>query len=497
MSDKANDPTLIPLGTELGNFKLDLLLGEGGFGAVFRAHNKFTRKFVAVKILKTEGLSAEALERFKREAFISNEIDNPHLVETFEYGEYNGSPFIIMELLDGKPLRHVVEINRRLTPGRARDIAVQVAEALAAAHGRGVIHRDLKPDNIFLTVKAGQDDFVKVLDFGVAKVTGADMEDKLKTATQALVGTPSFMSPEQCRSSKIDARSDVYALGVNLYYMLSGSFPFHGSSFMEIASAHMRDPVPPLPTTGQDGIPSDLVAIVRKAMEKRPEDRFQSMDEMRAALLAARVAIKRGWLTASAGSVALTAGIIVVSGSALGYWVMHRASSPAPPRTAVTPVPAPLETFRVFVDVKPHDAVMFVDGKTRPERPALIEAAPGTRIHVEAEKAGYTRQAQDITVGHEDQRVVIDLPAEHVPAAPPTEAAPRPESGKLVINVEPWADVLVDGAKKDSAPCSLKLPAGVHRITLVNGALHRREEIKVTLSGGGVKKIDRDWRPHP
>jgi hypothetical protein len=494
MSNKnANDVTLVPIGTELGNFQVDVLLGEGGFGAVFRAHNKVTRRLVAVKFLKAEGLTKDALARFKREAFISNEIDNEHLIQTYEYGEHNGCPFIIMEFLEGATLRKVVEDNHGLPPQRIRNIAIQVAEALAAAHSRNVIHRDLKPDNIYLITRGGQSDFVKVLDFGIAKFTD-EMPDKLKTATQTLVGTPYVMSPEQCRGSAIDHRSDVYALGVNLYYLLTGGFPFVGNSYLEIVSGHLRDPVPILPTTGEGAVPSDMAAIVMKAMSKRPEDRFQTMEEMRAALVAARIAYPRRRAAPRLAAAALVA-LAVSVGGALAYWKLHE---PAPmPMPMPHPVPAPAEQWRVFIEVTPTDAELTIDGARRAERPAVVEGSPGKRFHVEVNREGFESQKRNMVIEHEDKSVAFRLmPVAPAAAIPPSEST-HVESAKLVINVQPWADVLVDGVKKDTAPCSVRIPAGTHKISLVNGALHRREEIKVTLAGGAVKKIDRDWRPRP
>jgi serine/threonine protein kinase len=495
------DPTKIPLGTEIGNFRLEELIGEGGFGAVFRARNKLTKTDVAIKFLKTAGLSPDAVTRFNREAFLSNDIGNPHVVGTHDMGEYNGCPYIIMEYLKGTPLRKEVETFGVLPAERVRNIAVQVAEALEAAHSRGIIHRDLKPDNIFLISQSRQADFVKVLDFGLAKLTQELPPDKLKTESRLLMGTPYFMSPEQCRSAHIDKRSDVYALGVNLFYMLVGRVPFEGAGYGDILLGHLSDPVPPLPRTGDRAVPPALIAIVMKSLQKKAEDRYQSMEEMRDALIAAR-------LTARGGlglPMAISLSVLALGGVA--YWGLHRQPpAPAPAPAPVGPSPnesktEALESFRAFVQVLPPDATLTVDGSRR-SVPTVLEGTTGRRFHIEAVRSGYQPKSQEVTIGKEDQRVALKLDAvensgsdgDSTSLQPPAEPK-KQELTKLIVSVQPWADVFVDGAKKEQAPCSLRVPVGTHKITLVNGALRRREDIKITLVAGATKKIDRDWRP--
>jgi serine/threonine protein kinase/formylglycine-generating enzyme required for sulfatase activity len=220
------------LGRELaGRYRLVHKIGEGGMGAIYKAlHTKMDR-ICAIKLLTSLSKhDLDALARFNREAKMASSIDNPHAVTIYDFGEAeDGTLYLAMEFIDGKPLSHLLDEQQTIPIERAVNITGQIAEGLAAAHSLGIIHRDLKPDNIMLTRKGGETDYVKVLDFGIAKTMAEDSADNL-TKTGFVLGTPVYMSPEQISGEKIDPRSDIYSLAIIVYEMLSGRLPFEGDN---------------------------------------------------------------------------------------------------------------------------------------------------------------------------------------------------------------------------------------------------------------------------
>lgn len=271
----------------LGSYELGELIGKGGMGCVYSAqHVKLGRK-VALKVLRPE-LSSDPtqLQRFIQEAQAVNRISHEHIVEIHDFveepKEAGGRVYCVMELLTGESLKQAMK-RAPLTIGRAVRIVRQVCDALQAAHDVGVVHRDVKPDNIFLTQRGGQDDFVKVLDFGVAKLWAATGESN-PGATQAglVVGTPSYMAPEQAMGEGIDHRADVYALTTVLYALLAGKPPFEGSSIGPVLTKLLTQPPPPLPERSASGepIPSALRAIIQNGLAKKPNQRIASMTQL-------------------------------------------------------------------------------------------------------------------------------------------------------------------------------------------------------------------------
>jgi tRNA A-37 threonylcarbamoyl transferase component Bud32 len=270
----------ISVGQSLGNYRVVRKLGSGGMGAVYLAEHPLIGKKVALKVIHRElAENQEVVTRFFNEARAVNKIGNEHIVDITDFGRSpSGEHFFVMELLAGKSLADVLREEGRLALGRALRIAAQIADALAAAHAAGIVHRDLKPDNVFLVPRHGDPDFVKILDFGLAKLQ--DGGGARITKAGVVLGTPQYMSPEQCESRPtIDARSDVYALGVLLYQMLSGAVPFDGSTMGEILVKHVGREPPPL-----EGVPAAASRIVMRCLAKAPDDRFPSMIELREAL---------------------------------------------------------------------------------------------------------------------------------------------------------------------------------------------------------------------
>jgi tRNA A-37 threonylcarbamoyl transferase component Bud32 len=259
-----------------GRYLIESVLGEGGMGVVYLATHTALNKRFAVKVLRGEiARDEEIMRRFVREAQSSTAIGHANIVDISDFGKLDdGTAYFVMEHLEGEPLTD--RIRRGAMPtDEVLHVASQIAAALAAAHGRGIIHRDLKPDNIFLIRRGGDDRFVKILDFGIAKVGGANAK---LTRTGMIFGTPHYMSPEQAAGQSVDPRTDVYALGVILFEMLTGEVPFDGDTFMGILGKHMFDP-PPKPSE----LVGDLGAIeplVLESLAKKPEDRYPSMDEL-------------------------------------------------------------------------------------------------------------------------------------------------------------------------------------------------------------------------
>src|SRR5437773_5534779 len=260
-------------------------LGAGAFGTVYKAKDKILGRMVAIKTIRLEGLAAsggagleELMDRFKREAMVSAQLKHPNIVTIYDIGDSEGVSYIAMEFIDGVGLDRVIASAGRLPIERAASLAAQVADALDFAHRHNVVHRDIKPANIM--IEAG--DRVKVTDFGIAKVT--DSGDHL-TQTGSLLGTPSYMSPEQARGSELDGRSDLFAVGCILYEMLMGKKAFRGDSITGLIFKIITEEPPPLRAEDPD-IPEEMVRIIAKCLAKLPDQRYQTGRELAEDLLA-------------------------------------------------------------------------------------------------------------------------------------------------------------------------------------------------------------------
>ena len=279
---------MIDVGQTVGNYQVTAELGEGGMGKVFLAEHPVIGRKAALKVIHPQfARNTEVVARFVNEARAVTQIGHAHIVEVTDFGHTDAGDFyFIMEYLDGDKLSD--QVGRRFSPARAISIAVQIADALEASHQQGVIHRDLKPDNILLVAREDTPDFVKVFDFGLAKLThkspGVPAVD---TEIGIVMGTPYYMSPEQCDARlELDHRADIYALGVILFQMLTGRLPFSGEGYGEVMAQHLTSPAPAVRSLAPE-VPPALDAIVGRAMAKDREERFQTMAELREALLAA------------------------------------------------------------------------------------------------------------------------------------------------------------------------------------------------------------------
>ena len=263
-------------------YRVEALLGEGGMGLVYRVTHTSLNKSLAIKVLRRENTrDPEVLARFRREAESASGIGNQHIVDISDFGELkDGSTYFVMECLEGLDLIDAIDVARRMPEERAVHIAIQICRALGAAHDAGIVHRDLKPENVFLIQRNETEDFVKVLDFGIAKVANGP---KRLTRDGEVLGTPHYMSPEQCEGDGVDHRTDIYALGVLLYEMVTGHVPHDADTMMGILTKQMyEDPIPPKVRAPQ--VSEELEQLIMRCLEKKPEQRYQTMHAIEADL---------------------------------------------------------------------------------------------------------------------------------------------------------------------------------------------------------------------
>jgi len=285
----AGDPVI---GSTIDRYKIIKRIGEGGMGVVYEAVHTVIEKRVAIKLLRKDFSSRhDVVERFRQEAKSASRIGHEHIVDISDFGETpTGDSYFVMEFLEGQDLANVLGHEGVLATRRAIDIVVQCCRALGAAHAKGIVHRDMKPENVFLIRRDGNPDFVKIVDFGIAKMneieTPGEPGRKL-TKTGMIFGTPEYMSPEQAAGKTVDHRVDIYAVGVILFELLLGRVPYVGDSFMGILTQHMFEPVPEFSSVNSSVVvPPDVEAVILKALAKKPEERFQTMEQFSDALVA-------------------------------------------------------------------------------------------------------------------------------------------------------------------------------------------------------------------
>ena len=258
-----------------GRYAVIERVGSGGMAEVYRARDDLLGREVAIKVLHDRYSRDRAfVERFRREAQSAANLNHPNVVALYDYGADDDTYYIVMEFIEGRSLADVIDSEGPLLPERAAEIASDVAKALERAHTNGLVHRDVKPSNIMMT-SSGQ---TKVTDFGIARALGGDGEQTM-TQTGMVIGTASYLSPEQAQGNKIDGRSDVYSLGIVLHEMLTGNPPFSGDTPLAIAYKHVREN-PPAPSSINSDVPSELDAITMKALAKNPDNRYSSAHEM-------------------------------------------------------------------------------------------------------------------------------------------------------------------------------------------------------------------------
>ncbi len=285
------------VGTVLADrYRLIKLIGEGGMGSVYQAEHITIGRKLAIKVLAQEYCdSPEVVARFLQEARTASMLHHEHIVDITDFGyTKQGLAFLTMEYLEGEDLATLLQREGRQPWARLRRMILQVCRALHAAHEKGIVHRDMKPDNCFRIKRGGNPDFIKILDFGIAKVIAdgqfGGREDRPKMATEAgtLLGTPEYMAPEIARDQKADARVDVYSLGILMYEMLTGSVPFKGQTFMATVAMQMVDePQPPSQRCPEAAIPPQIEEVILRALRKDPAERYESVRALAEAIIEA------------------------------------------------------------------------------------------------------------------------------------------------------------------------------------------------------------------
>jgi len=370
------------IGRTISHYTVLEKLGAGGMGEIYKAQDTRLNRFVAMKVLSTANAGdVERRRRFVQEAQAASALNHPNIITIHDVVSSDGLEFMVMEFVSGVTLDDLVP-KHGLDAHKTIDIAVQMADALQAAHAAGIVHRDLKPGNVMVTGTG----LVKILDFGIAKLTGPSPAmkatdetlpiDAPMTVEGSILGTVCYMSPEQAQAKPVDPRSDIFSFGLVLYEMLTGQKAFSGDSALSTLSAILRDDARPISQL-VEGVPPELEQIVYRAMRKQPEQRWQSMQEMRAALLVLKQKADSGVFrtmmeSAAAGPprkrasmlpILIAAGAVVAlaAASAGGWWWMkHRPAQPTPPQAAVQVAPAP---------VAPPSAPS-PDANTQPPEPA-------------------------------------------------------------------------------------------------------------------------------
>jgi eukaryotic-like serine/threonine-protein kinase len=433
------------LGKVLGErFQVQEVLGQGTSGTIYRAEHITLRRKVAIKVLHAE-LSRDdlAVERFRREATTVAEIDNEHIVEIHDFGRApDGRLYLAMELLEGETLDTILARDGTLSIERAADILIQVGEALMEAHAIGYVHRDLRPRNIYLAVRRGRANFVKLLDFGLAKLVETDAS-AAQTNLGMTFGDPRYMSPEAARGDRIDRRADIYQLGCVAYEMLTGAPPFSGSRVFDILTKNVTETPQPLPSRPRD-VPLWMEAAVTKMLAKDPENRFATTTRMVEAL-------RRGLETGEVmdGEVARRRESIPPPSVSR---VMHKMgiaqpAEPAPP--VVAPAAAAFDGKQTIRGHLSADGVIATEDAPAVQPPVLPVAAPVLPVAAPAATAPEAAAAQThqgVGVAAKPDSVELlrkrtGTPRLGVPVAPaPAAAAPAAPAAPVVASATPPED---------------------------------------------------------
>jgi tRNA A-37 threonylcarbamoyl transferase component Bud32 len=446
-TDTNPQPTV---GQRIGPFRLVRLIGQGATGRVFEVQHQGIGRRAAMKILAAEHATRPgAVKRLLAEAQAVSTISHPHIVQVTDLIEADGPEAvnaIVMELLEGESLAHAIHQSGRMPPARFIPILAQVADALAAAHACRLVHRDLKPENVFLITVGGQRDFVKLLDFGLAKTitqgVGLDpwarppVRSDEPAGAQVFVGTPAYASPEQAAGRSVDHRTDIYSLGVILYELLCGRLPFEGRNFSEYVVKHMTAPPPAAPAeVMRTQLGRTLDAVARRCLAKEPQGRFDSAAELRTIFqrLEAGDLDIPGVVVAGSPPVrwGLWLGLLLVVAGAFAGWRavgarVRRAETPLAvshaPGPAIVPLPAPPDQPSVslsFVSQPPGAEVRRVDtgelvGVTPFERKVK---ATGAEVEYDVRLPGYTPRRERVTLTADPHPRTVGGPLHRAPAS--------------------------------------------------------------------------------
>jgi eukaryotic-like serine/threonine-protein kinase len=448
-----------------GRYHVEAIIAQGGMGVVYRGRHRLIDKAVAIKVLRPElADNREITQRFLTEAQAASSIGNEHIVDITDYGELpDGATYIVMEYLEGEALGQAIERAKDLIPvPEILAISRQVCDGLQHAHNAGIVHRDLKPDNIFLTHRGKQERFVKILDFGIAKV--ASSQNQLTRAGR-IFGTPHYMSPEQARGEELDNRADIYSMGVILYEMLSGRLPFEGENPLGILTQHMyTEPRPLHELCGMTRVSVGLEAIVSKCLLKEPWQRYSSMSELGMDLErveqgdepiaindlkrlsvsppAMKERLSRGgrrrgrgwlWFVPLIGIVGALTYAIPRRQELLALWEQYGPGVELMPtdETEITP-----DHNSVALVLSPVDAHVFRGKQDLGLMPITVRIKEGQHVRLSVQRDGYVSQEVELD-GSEDRKVVELVPlAGSGGVAAPRVVHPVPTGKARIITID-------------------------------------------------------------
>ena len=477
-------------------------LGRGGMGMVFRAHDRVLDETVAIKVLRPDvAQDPRMAERFRGEIKLARKVRHRNVCAIHDYGQDQGLLYISMEMVEGVDLKRTLRDGGPLTPERAFDVSMQIAEALQAVHDAGIVHRDLKTPNIMIDA-AGS---ARLMDFGVAKRLG----EGTFTTTGHVVGTPEYMSPEQGQGHAVDGRSDVYALGVVVYEIFTGEVPFRGETPISTILKHINDP-PPLDKTA---LPIAVRGVLRRALAKDPAARYSTAREMGEALREARsqpdaptavtvdasgATLARVRKTAAPRSARgsrrgallqpwlLVVPALAVAGGVVLLYGPLRGAPPAATPTATAPTTLSAAGSAPTVAAPPTTLTA-----TPAAAPPAPVATPTPRPRTTPHPPAPSPRALSSTPAPVAATTVAPAPAPTPPpsAAPVTPAAPA----LLQVVVRPWGEVTVDGREVGQTPLDrIPLSAGVHRVR-VRHPSYEVWERDVTLRSGQIERVVVDF----
>ncbi len=455
-------------GTDVAGYVVDGKIGEGGMGSVYGAHHPRIGKRVAIKVLARSYCNdASAVARFEQEARLVNEIRHPNIVDVFQFGELpDKRSFFVMEHLSGENLSDRIA-SAPLTLRETIEILDAVCDALEAAHEHGVVHRDLKSDNVFLVTTRGKST-VKLLDFGVAKLSGRELSSVGKTASGIVVGTPAYMSPEQARGQPVGPRTDVYQLGILAYKMLTRSLPFDAANPFDLIVEHLKTP-PPSPKKRAPGTPDVLARLVVRMMAKSPDER-PTVPEVRAVLASLRETPAKK--SSSRGPMVLL-GVILFLAGAISFgvlWMAQKKDREAGSNVAeATPPPASSAPLAVAQDAAPTD----------PEPEIEIEASLDAAVATSSDAGEPSRRKKHSRRSSDDDEADEEEPDD--------DSVPADRPGAIVITLQNASTIEIDGepVARSSRGGRFDVEPGDH-LVFVRAPGHETVVRSVDVPPGGV-----------
>src|SRR5450432_2557229 len=517
-----NDPMIGTLAA--GRYRVMKLLGEGGMGQVYLAEHVAIEKRVALKVLRAEyATKGDIVPRFQQEAISASRIKHPNVLDVFDFGQLdNGCFFLAMEYLEGCDLADEITRRHVLDAATGIRVSMQICRALAAAHANGVVHRDMKPENVFLQRTADGEEIVKIVDFGIAQLRSKDdaVETKRRlTRTGMIFGTPEYMAPEQASGKHADLRADIYAVGIIMYEMFTGAVPFTGETFLGVLSKHLSEVAPAMNVVYTDlTISAQLQTVIMRALEKDPAVRYQTMLEFAQAITGTPDAAALGYRpTISSVAEHSMSFLPHAPGSPTAQQFMPTGQNPNP-----APTPDPSRGAETLAkhgpDLARAETQLGAEAITRPPAPrsrgglaasavGLVVLAGGGALFM-AKRGASPTPTPEVSATVEAKAALAPVVATAPAATPPPTASGEPaKSGEVTATVAPTSAIRLDVSSDptgatlskngfqvcDSTPCEvLATPNETLEFEASKGALKGSAKVlaqrdqKVTIKLGGA-----------